>query len=678
MERLSLARERIEQYETEGVHLSEEMSLFFEKEIHFATMVISEWDFVATGKLQTAPVIELRQRNEALFQDILPSHYDQSYANPTVAVEKLGTYGKYLCALAAELYSMIPAVYEQDEEMLVIRLELLIEIIGMFETAYEERVEPELKALKDILYWYVSDYCEDVQARRIKAQVNPEKNLFHTRLECDLSDERYLYTYGEYIGDNERKMAEFLSQIPQEQIEAMARTWTEGYRIGFEMTGKDLSKKKTAELRYMIGFERIAKAAVKNLAEIGLKPTMLRSPSSLMEGRTFQRNRVYGTSPNPQFDFDHKEDLALFLDKNLVQRRIECLQSAFEAEKEHANQHGGPAVLETFGEASFEPKDKEEAPKYDKAQQQDMVVYASKAGEITNTYIIGEERSFTIMALPVPSIGANFKEVFAETVKLNTLDYKLYQTIQQHLIDALDTAEYVIVKGQGANKTNMKVMLHHLEDPAHQSNFENCVADVNIPVGEVFTSPVLTGTEGVLHVTNVYLNGLQYKNLELHFEDGCVTTYGCTNFENPEQNQKLIKDTVLFHHDTLPIGEFAIGTNTTAFVAARRLQIEDKLPILIAEKTGPHFAVGDTCYSHEEEVKTYNPDGKELIAKENEKSALRHTDSSKAYFNCHTDITIPYDELAEISIVRADGSVERIIEEGRFVLPGTEQLNEAF
>ena len=96
------------------------------------------------------------------------------------------------------------------------------------------------------------------------------------------------------------------------------------------------------------------------------------------------------------------------------------------------------------------------------------------------------------------SIGANFKEVFAETVKLNTLDYKLYQTIQQHLIDALDTAEYVIVKGQGANKTNMKVMLHHLDDPAHQSNFENCVADVNIPVGEVFTSPVLTGTEGVL------------------------------------------------------------------------------------------------------------------------------------------------------------------------------------
>ena len=51
---------------------------------------------------------------------------------------------------------------------------------------------------------------------------------------------------------------------------------------------------------------------------------------------------------------------------------------------------------------------------------------------------------------------------------------------------------------------------------------------------------------------------------------------------------------------------------------ARKYDIEDKMPILIAEKTGPHFAVGDTCYSFSEESKIYNPDGKEIIAKDNE------------------------------------------------------------
>ena len=36
----------------------------------------------------------------------------------------------------------------------------------------------------------------------------------------------------------------------------------------------------------------------------------------------------------------------------------------------------------------------------------------------------------------------------------------------------------------------------------------------------------------------------------------------------------------------------------------------------------------------------YNPDGREVIARDNEISFLRKTDMSKAYFSCHTDITI--------------------------------------
>ena len=118
-----------------------------------------------------------------------------------------------------------------------------------------------------------------------------------------------------------------------------------------------------------------------------------------------------------------------------------------------------------------------------------------------------------------------------------------------------------------------------------------------IPVGEVFTSPVLKGTNGRLHVTQVYLNGMKYLDLELEFADGMVVNYSCRNFEAEEENRAFLKENLLKHHDTLPLGEFAIGTNTTAYQMGRDYQIQDKLPILIAEKTGPHFAVGDTCYS---------------------------------------------------------------------------------
>lgn len=157
-----------------------------------------------------------------------------------------------------------------------------------------------------------------------------------------------------------------------------------------------------------------------------------------------------------------------------------------------------------------------------------------------------------------------------------------------------------------------------------------------------------------------------------------IRDYTCANFENEEDNRKYVYDNVLHHHETLPIGEFAIGTNTTAYVVGRKYGIEDKWPILIAEKTGPHFAVGDTCYSWAEDVAVYNPDGKEIVARDNSVSILRKEDVSKAYFQCHTDITIPYEELGEISVVTKEGKTIILLKDGKFVLPGTEMLNEAF
>ena len=266
--------------------------------------------------------------------------------------------------------------------------------------------------------------------------------------------------------------------------------------------------------------------------------------------------------------------------------------------------------------------------------------------------------------------------IFAETVKLNTLDYKLYQTIQQKIIDVLDTADQVHITGKGKNKTDLYVNIWKLKDPAKETAFENCVADVNIPVGEVFTSPVLEKTTGILFVGQVYLNGLNYENLEIRFKDGMVESYTCTNFKDEAENKKYIRDNVLKHHDTLPMGEFAIGTNTTAYVTAKKYGIEDKMPILIAEKMGPHFAVGDTCYSWCEDIKVYNPNGKEIIARDNSVSIRRKEDVSKAYFHCHTDITIPYEELGSITVITKDKKEITLLENGKFVLPGTEILNE--
>ena len=291
---------------------------------------------------------------------------------------------------------------------------------------------------------------------------------------------------------------------------------------------------------------------------------------------------------------------------------------------------------------------------------------------------------------PVPELTGK-SDIFEEIRKVNTLDNELYKGIQQNIINILDQAESVHIMGRGRNMTNLTVALCDLKDAQKETKFENCLADVNIPVGEVFTSPKLKGTNGLLHVTEVYLNGLCYKDLKITFKDGMVDDYECANFPDKEDGRKFIKENLLYNRETLPMGECAIGTNTTAYVMAAKYGIMEKLPILIAEKMGPHIAIGDTCYSYCEDVRVYNPDGKEIVAKENECSAFRKEDPKKAYFNCHTDITIPYEELSRIAAVTAqtvevpimnDVAEERveipILLDGRFVLEGTLKLNEPF
>jgi len=245
------------------------------------------------------------------------------------------------------------------------------------------------------------------------------------------------------------------------------------------------------------------------------------------------------------------------------------------------------------------------------------------------------------------------------------------------MIDVLDQGKYVHILGSGENKTDLKVSLAKLNDPEKETIFENCVADVNIPVGEVFTTPVLEGTDGVLHIDKTFLSGLHYYDLKIEFKEGMITDYTCKNFDNPDENRKFILDNLFARHPSLPMSEFAIGTNTTAFAMAKKYGIEEELPVLITEKMGPHFAIGDTCYSWSEDIKVYNnKNGKEIIARENSVSAKRKEDPSKAYYQCHEDITIPYQDIKEIVVVKEDGQRIPLIKEGRFVLPGTEVLNE--
>lgn len=659
-ERYEIATSRIREIINEDT-VSEPFKSFFCKASKFICKIDDLNSIIKSGEINDFSLDRLKELNKSLFEEIYSENYEESFANPEYAVKTLGEeYGKILCYIYTKNRGMIRNVYMGRLEEVVLQMELFTQIYNYF----EDVEQLEYDNVYETVYSYEKDNTEIFTDLMIEDRINPDnKFAVDIVMNSDLNDLRYLYKYGEHVGFNELKMAKFLNSLSQEEIDRLAKVYTEGYRIGFINTGKDISKKGTVDIRYSLGFERIIRSAIFNFKKMGLEPVIYQV------GYTT-------TSPNRQYAYDHRYDDALYLDKAYIKRKLEVSRHAYESRKQLAGKMAGPAVIEIFGETPFEPENKKQAYALSEEQQKLKSEYITEYQTMVQEYIKGDERSFTIIAFPIPEFGDDFEQMFKETVKINTLDSEIYGKVQQNIIDALDQAEYVKVLGKGDNKTNMKVQMHDLKNPLKETNFENCLSDVNIPLGEVFTSPKLKGTEGILHVSQVYLNDLKYNDLQITFEDGKIKDYTCKNFDTEEENKKFIKQNVMFNHETLPIGEFAIGTNTTAYMVAKKYHVVYKLPILIVEKMGPHFAVGDTCYSFEEDIKTYNPDGKEIVARENEVSALRKTDIRKAYFGCHTDITMPYDELGEITAVRKDGSEITIIKDGRFVLEGTELLNE--
>lgn len=600
----------------------------------------------------------LQKINHQLFHELSPRNYTTSYLNPEYSVSLFGEeLGPILSAFYASYYKYSSYVFRHKRYELARWNSLFIDAYNL--------VVRGVPSADELVECVTRIYCDvSVEDNIIKTleRYDPTGSDYGSIVNnSDFSDIRYLYKYGKNITKNEIETANFLANYPQEKVDKLAQALTEAYLRGFELAGKDISIKETVNIYYNIGQERIAQSLGKRLEERGLQPMFL---------------KVLTTSPNRQFTYDHRFDRALYFDAGYVKKRLSASSEASEKYKDLLKKYSGPIYFDKFGENPFSPQQKKACLKLSDEQQRLMQQYTVQKRTIQDTYTPRSEMSFCIVAFPVPEIGEQFTEIFEETFSINMMDSLHYEMVQQKLVDELDKADYIHVKGKDGNKTDIKVKMQTIADPSKQTNFENCGANLNIPVGEAFTSPQLAGTNGVLHVKESYLGDLMYKDITLVFKDGYVVDYRCANFNTLQDNKKYIFENLLFPHKTLPLGEFAIGTNTRAYVMAKKHKILSLMPILIVEKMGPHFAIGDTCYSWEEDFKVYNPiDKKEITARDNEKSILRKTDVQKAYTNRHTDITLPYEELDFITAVTDNGEKIDILRGGRFVVPGTEELN---
>ena len=318
-----------------------------------------------------ATLEELQEENFNIYSDIMDENYEESFANPAYAVAELGEeIGKLLCFLYAEIRSEIPHVYEKRLETLTICNELFIEVYNCF----EEKPLPDYRELRNIIYWYASDYCDVYVAERIQMQVNPAWDFAKKIImQSDLRDLRYLYQYGEYISEQEILAAESLNALSEDEVREM-------------VSDVELFDKKIVEIRYQIGNERIVKAIIEDLNRKGHECVVYRAAVNVVTKNGLEKMGYYGSCPNVQYEVDHQMDQGLFLNKKYIERKRDVMKNAYEANKELAAQYAGAIVIEPFVENKKGETCKLEAISLNERQQQLTALFEDKSGELISGY----------------------------------------------------------------------------------------------------------------------------------------------------------------------------------------------------------------------------------------------------------------------------------------------------
>lgn len=588
----------------------------------------------------------LQKDNEALYSLYLED-YETSLINPDYVFKHYGEEGLMLSAILYEMKNMILLMYRNKEYLFNMYVVFIHQLCDYLENNKLHLIHSSYKRFKLNLL-EEEDYGE--------YRSNFLSDVFYTALE----DPNYLFRYGFYIRKEDYLTSRALSDMDVSLIQQSGSTIANAFHKGFKVSGKDKGERHIVKLQYHLGQEPLMHYVASHLKLLGY---------------TTKVTDVFPSPLSEQAAMDHMEDQELVYDNEYLVYRKQLIKGHIENVSKVLQDICGFVRLLQFGKPPAETVQSDHKICLSDMTKSNIKELTTFERSLLNQYLNKGEMSYTGAAYPSANIGDDFEAIMKEIMIINNMDGDRYEVIQETIITALDGADHVHIKGKDGNETDIKVKLKTDFDKDRETIFKNTGADVNLPIGEVFTSPVLKGTYGLLHVSEVYRENFRFEELKLRFEDGMVTAYSCENYKNEMDNEKYILDALMYPHQSLPLGEFAIGTNTYAHKIAKKYNLLDKLPGLIIEKMGPHFAVGDTCFAYGEHVCVKNHlTGKEMVAKDNE-ITIKRLDNEPVYYHTHTDITIPYEELAFVRAVHKDKEID-IIRDGKFVLEGTEKLNE--
>lgn len=595
------------------------------------------------------------QWNKEPVQRKLSPAYESSVLNPECAEKLWPGCGAWYAMIQAEGVSGYEDACLGKEELAQGKAQLLEAAEAVF--AGSETAEEKAEKARDLWNGYLKKTAKARAFDFVKGMTAIGGENCYTAIlaKANPREDGWMEEYGLPVTQVERDMMRFWFSQPKEKLAAMGHTIVDAFLHGFISQSRDRADRTRVRFFYQLGQEALAQEVVKAFGEKGLNP-VITAPHT-----------VYMLN---QCQADHQFDRFYQMDRQRYEAEWGAYQEAMRFYEQELKDTCGMVGIDQFGMEATIIRPCRNAFQLDDRARSWFAKLGSQKADLESRWIKPSEISFCKVAFPNQLVGPRFEEIFADFFAMNAVVSEPYERLQQVLIDGLDTCESVRIKGYKGNDTDLRVQLWPIEDPARQTKFLNCGGDLNIPYGEIFTTPRLTGTNGVLHVHQICLKGVFYHDLRLTFEDGWAVK--AESADGPG----YVQENLLYPQSRIPMGEFAIGTNTRAYAIAQRYGIGNRLPILIYEKMGPHVAIGDPCFARSEDVPIYNMyDGKDMVCRQNEVTMERN-EKENVYFGKHVDITLPYHQVEYLRGVRADGTTIDFIREGRFVLENTEKLNE--
>jgi aminopeptidase len=185
---------------------------------------------------------------------------------------------------------------------------------------------------------------------------------------------------------------------------------------------------------------------------------------------------------------------------------------------------------------------------------------------------------WVVLRWPTPSM-AQMAEMSTEAFEdfyfnVCTLDYAKMSRAMQPLKAMMERTDKVRIKGP--NDTNLSFSIKGI--PAIP-----CDGKLNIPDGEVFTAPVRTSVNGVIHYNCASLyRGVTHNDVRLSFKDGKIVD--ATGSDTAKLNEVFNTD-----EGARYVGEFAIGVNPYCTKPMKDTLFDEKIAGSI------HFTPGQ-CY----------------------------------------------------------------------------------